>query len=712
MISNTLDGVRSVTTADFDGDGDLDVLVSSLLDSTVSWFENVDGLGTYGIEQVIITEPGGVASTTAADIDGDGDLDVVAGYFTADEVVWFENTDGLGTFGPEQTVSNNTDGARLIAVADVDGDGDLDVLSNEAFDSTIVWYENTDGLGTFATEQVVANVISGTNPFTTADVDGDGDLDVLVATPNNDTVSWYENTDGLGTFGAEQVITNTAIGANFVAAADVDGDGDLDVLFTSSSNNTVAWLENTDGLGAFGAEQIITNGAVGASSVTTADIDGDGDLDVLTTSATDNTVAWFVNTDGLGSFSAEQVITNTADGVNAVAAADVDGDGDLDVLVASLSDDTVAWFENINGSVLINDTDADGNSLTATLVTDVSNGTLSLNPNGTFTYTPDADFNGVDSFTYMANDGTVNSNIVTVTLNVTAVNDAPVANVPVGPLVATEQTVLTIHGAGFSISDVDAANADVFVILTVGEGTLTVTKGDSDVSIGTSIGNVMDANTLAGGGTVVLSGTVAQINDLLAGTTTGTIVYLNGSDTPSASTTLTVTVNDQGNTGTDPGLTGDALSEEGSNNVVINITAVNDAPVVNAPGAALTATEQTNLNIHGAGFTVSDVDEADAGATATLTVGEGNLTIVAGDSGISITSGNGTGAVVVSGTIAQINNLLAGTGTGTITYLNSSNTPSASTTLTVTVNDQGNTGTDPGLTGDALSEEGSEQCHY
>ncbi|MCA9127761.1 MAG: cadherin-like domain-containing protein [Planctomycetales bacterium] len=147
----------------------------------------------------------------------------------------------------------------------------------------------------------------------------------------------------------------------------------------------------------------------------------------------------------------------------------------------------------------------------------------------------------------------------------------------------------------------------------------------------------------------------------------------------------------------------------GTSEFALNLLAstVNDAPVLTAPGAALTATEQTNLVIHGTGFSVSDADEANSGAIATLSVGEGALTIVVGDSGVTIDSGNGTGNVQISGTIAQINNLLTGTGTGTITYLNSSDTPSATTTLTVKVNDQGNTGTDPGLTGDATSEEGT-----
>ena len=144
-----------------------------------------------------------------------------------------------------------------------------------------------------------------------------------------------------------------------------------------------------------------------------------------------------------------------------------------------------------------------------------------------------------------------------------------------------------------------------------------------------------------------------------------------------AADTLTMTTNDLGNTGS-------GGAKQDVDTIQIDLTAVNDAPVVTAPGSALSATEQVNLSIEGTGFSVTDVDEAGAGATATLNVGEGVITVVIGNSGVTIDSGNGTGTVALSGTIAQINNLLNDTSTGTITYLNSSDTPSASTTFTVT----------------------------
>jgi len=139
------------------------------------------------------------------------------------------------------------------------------------------------------------------------------------------------------------------------------------------------------------------------------------------------------------------------------------------------------------------------------------------------------------------------------------------------------------------------------------------------------------------------------------------------------------------------------------------LNTVNEAPVVGAPGSALAVNEQTALAIQGTGFTVSDVDEADAGATARLSVSDaaGTLTVVVGDSGVTLDSGDGTGTVELSGTIAQLDALLTGAGSGTIVYQNTSDTPNATDTLTVMVNDLGNTGTDPGLTGNATSEEGT-----
>jgi|GEM_PF-4339375 len=112
---------------------------------------------------------------------------------------------------------------------------------------------------------------------------------------------------------------------------------------------------------------------------------------------------------------------------------------------------------NETTGVLDNDTDAEGDTLTAVLVSDVSDGTLSLQPNGTFTYTPDANFSGTDSFTYKANDGTADSNTVTATITVNAVNDAPIA--VADTYNALQNETLTVSAAeGVLSNDTDVEN--------------------------------------------------------------------------------------------------------------------------------------------------------------------------------------------------------------------------------------------------------------
>ncbi|MBE9101349.1 tandem-95 repeat protein [Vacuolonema iberomarrocanum] len=144
----------------------------------------------------------------------------------------------------------------------------------------------------------------------------------------------------------------------------------------------------------------------------------------------------------------------------------VDEDGTLTVPVAN--------------SILNNDTDAENNPLTAVLATDVGNGTLTLNANGSFTYTPDPDFNGTDSFTYRANDGYGNSTPITVTLTVNPVQDAPIAQADAYTL--DEDTTLTVpvaNGVLDNDTDIDGETLTAVLVDDVGSGALTLNPDGS-----------------------------------------------------------------------------------------------------------------------------------------------------------------------------------------------------------------------------------------
>ncbi|MEZ6117288.1 MAG: Ig-like domain-containing protein [Pirellulaceae bacterium] len=164
--------------------------------------------------------------------------------------------------------------------------------------------------------------------------------------------------------------------------------------------------------------------------------------------------AGFVGTDSFtyrvsdgNEFSSDATVTITVNPLNSAPVAANDA--------FSISEDNVL---TTTVSVLANDTDADGDNLTAAVVSTTTNGSLTLNPSGTFTYTPNANFNGTDSFTYRANDGTENSQTATVTITVMAVNDPPVGEAD--SYMTSTNTALTVNAAdGVLANDSDVENA-------------------------------------------------------------------------------------------------------------------------------------------------------------------------------------------------------------------------------------------------------------
>lgn len=239
--------------------------------------------------------------------------------------------------------------------------------------------------------------------------------------------------------------------------------------------------------------------------------------------------------------------------------------------------------------VLANDTDAEGNPLTAVLVSTTTNGTLLLNANGSFTYTPNANFNGSDSFTYRANDGIALSNIATVTITVNAVNDPPVANADTKS--TAEDTPLSFPATDLTANDSPGpANES-------GQ-TLTVTGVSSPSSAG---------------GTVLLSA--------------GNVTY-----TPPPNffglDSFSYTICDNGSP---------SLCATGTVNVTV--TAVNDPPVANNDAA--TVVENSGANVINVLANDSPGPANESGQTLTITTvspsSNGSVAITPGGSSVTYT---------------------------------------------------------------------------
>ena len=155
-------------------------------------------------------------------------------------------------------------------------------------------------------------------------------------------------------FGDQNTISDTAVGASSLSAVDLDGDGDTDTLATSS-DGSITWYENVNGDGTSWTPNVIATDAVNAEIVFASDVDGDGDADVLSASTTTGELSWYENQDGAATFSEANTILTGFTGVNSIVSADVDGDTDADLLVAG--NDTLSWYENLSISPDVVDPD-------------------------------------------------------------------------------------------------------------------------------------------------------------------------------------------------------------------------------------------------------------------------------------------------------------------------------------------------------------------
>ncbi|HSH05780.1 MAG TPA: VCBS repeat-containing protein, partial [Anaerolineae bacterium] len=370
-VDAAFDGASSVAAADVDGDGDLDILGAAENADAISWWENTAGDGTAWTEHTVDPAFAGASSVAAADVDGDGDLDILGAALVADDISWWENTAGDGTAWTEHTVDTAFNGARSVAAADVDGDGDLDILGAARIAYAISWWENTAGDGTAWTEHTVDPAFDGAISVAAADVDGDGDLDILGAAYIADAISWWENTAGDGTAWTEHTVDTAFDGAASVAAADVDGDGDLDILGAARIAYHISWWEKTAGDGTAWTKHTVDPAFAGTYSVAAADVDGDGDLDILGAAYIADDISWWENTAGDGTAWTEHTVDPAFDGAYSVAAADVDGDGDLDILGAADLADDISWWENRGGQFALATIDTAPTTLLANTSDDI-----------------------------------------------------------------------------------------------------------------------------------------------------------------------------------------------------------------------------------------------------------------------------------------------------------------------------------------------------
>ena len=313
LVSSEFRYAFALSAADLTGSRSLD-LVATDADRGLYWFEN-DGAGNFTRHVVhlrtnellerhavadrqrqrtcsYITEGGipGAYDVAIADLDGDGDLDVAgSGWRISNQFAWFENRDGVWV---KHIIDDDAPECRAVCAADVNGNGLIDIVGTASKRGEVAWYQNPgNSLDSPWTKHVIDTAprpIHG-HPV---DMDGDGDIDLVMALgfdlpkgadpTGTQQIVWYENdgSSGIGPW-PKHVISEHFPGAFEAIAADLDGDRQVEVVATAwgDGGRVALFKHRGDPRGSWDM-QILKDNWARANMVIVADLDGDGRLDV------------------------------------------------------------------------------------------------------------------------------------------------------------------------------------------------------------------------------------------------------------------------------------------------------------------------------------------------------------------------------------------------------------------------------------------------
>lgn len=359
LIADQFRYAYGVAAADLDGDGDLDLTAADSRSAplpnepdgrgTLYWFEN-DGRGNF-TRHVIRTNEGGLFERHAiGDINGDGRPDVVVVKNRVGHLVWFENSGHPAQDQPWKRHVVTTDLMRAydVALVDLDGDGRLDVAASAYSGNTLGWFRNPGPAGWDRPwpKEIFEPQLGESRTIRVADFNGDGAPDLLGSGFKEGLTAWYERTSASGHPWKRHVIDDRSPQPTHGCPADMDGDGDTDVVMalgmrevegkTDLSQHQVVWYENVGHPGKGERwEKHVIDALPHAFEAVAEDLNGDGRMDVVATRWQEavSQLIWYENLGG-GQWR-KHLLKDQWNYANQVITADLDHDGRPDIIAQS-----------------------------------------------------------------------------------------------------------------------------------------------------------------------------------------------------------------------------------------------------------------------------------------------------------------------------------------------------------------------------------------
>lgn len=352
---------HAVALADLDGDGLNDFIYCN--EAGIQWRSNADGEETFHAIHQVYSRPIGdieefYITVAAEDIDGDGDIDIAFGTQGGDGpgIAWTENL-GDGEFSEITIILENVS-MRRIYFEDLDADGNLDLIANTIggdiidYSHKIILFESLGG-GSFNTPVIIGEFLFDERETNAGDMDGDGDLDLIIGVQDLEEIRWYENLGGW-TFDASTTISTGVSFVTEIHASDIDEDGDLDIIYSAFHDNQLAWIENLGG-GTFGATEVIHT-CNKPTLFRMDDVDDDDDLDIVFVWREDvvmspDSYLNILEKTGPGTYATPISVGSPVDQMHSILIGDVNTDGVNDILFAGKLHQQYSFVLNEGGLV-------------------------------------------------------------------------------------------------------------------------------------------------------------------------------------------------------------------------------------------------------------------------------------------------------------------------------------------------------------------------
>jgi hypothetical protein len=345
-IDNSFSGACSVCSYDLDGDGNLDILAAGNSGHQIAWWKAQADTPLTFSKYIIDQTATGIIFVDAADIDDDNDLDILGASWQGNEVDVWLNYGGNPITWDKYTIDSTITQVHEVHGAYVDSDSLIDIIVASGGDNSIVWYQNTGGGPWGWLKNVVDDQFAGARSVVSYDLNNDGYNDLIGAALSANQLSVWYNSGTNPVQWTKQIVDNTIGGAHWVHIVDLDNDNDPDIVAAGAIPGIIAWWRNDGGNPIQWTKQIIAGSFAGALSVAAADLDLDNDIDVFGAATNANSVSWWKNNGGEPiQWSTNSMLSSYA-GAWPVFGIDIDEDGDTDILTAASTGNKVTLLEN------------------------------------------------------------------------------------------------------------------------------------------------------------------------------------------------------------------------------------------------------------------------------------------------------------------------------------------------------------------------------